>query len=170
MTAADKSEIAGIAVEGLIDDTAGDGVTNKTWSANKLAPISEDVSELKSALNDKYEKPETGIPASDLAESYIEEPGTAGTAGQVLGLDSNLEPVWVNQSGSGGGGLSAAAAELLYNILKAGVYTSSQVANLAALAALLHVVIVTKSGSTLTLANVENITSITQNGQTLVCA
>ena len=28
-------------------------------------------------------------------------PSTAGTAGQVLGLDSNLDPVWVNQSGGG---------------------------------------------------------------------
>lgn len=30
-------------------------------------------------------------------------PATAGSAGQVLGLDSNLVPVWVNQSGGGGG-------------------------------------------------------------------
>ena len=28
-------------------------------------------------------------------------PSTSGTAGQVLGLDSNLDPVWVNQSGGG---------------------------------------------------------------------
>lgn len=30
------------------------------------------------------------------------KPATAGTAGQVLGLNSNLEPVWVDQSGGGG--------------------------------------------------------------------
>ena len=30
-------------------------------------------------------------------------PATTGTAGQVLGLDSNLSPVWVNQSGGGSG-------------------------------------------------------------------
>lgn len=30
-------------------------------------------------------------------------PSTAGTAGQVLGLDNSLNPVWVNQSGGGGG-------------------------------------------------------------------
>ena len=30
-------------------------------------------------------------------------PATPGTAGQVLGLDGNLSPVWVNQSGGGGG-------------------------------------------------------------------
>lgn len=29
----------------------------------------------------------------------IAEPSSAGTAGQVLGLDSNLDPVWVNPSG-----------------------------------------------------------------------
>lgn len=33
-------------------------------------------------------------------------PATAGTAGQVLGLDSNLNPAWVNQTGSGGGGMN----------------------------------------------------------------
>lgn len=30
-------------------------------------------------------------------------PSTAGTAGQVLGLDNSLNPVWVDQSGGGGG-------------------------------------------------------------------
>lgn len=33
-------------------------------------------------------------------------PVTAGTAGQVLGLDSNLDPVWVDQTGGGGGGMN----------------------------------------------------------------
>lgn len=33
----------------------------------------------------------------------IAKPATAGTAGQVLGLDSNLAPVWINQQGGGGG-------------------------------------------------------------------
>lgn len=31
----------------------------------------------------------------------IPAPDTTGTAGQVLGLDSNLDPVWVNQTGGG---------------------------------------------------------------------
>lgn len=35
-----------------IDDTAGAGVTNKTWSANKLSQQSAEVDELKSALQD----------------------------------------------------------------------------------------------------------------------
>ena len=32
-----------------------------------------------------------------------DKPQTAGTAGQVLALDDNLNPVWANQSGGGGG-------------------------------------------------------------------
>lgn len=40
------------------------------------------------------------LDASDVGA--VAEPQTAGTAGQVLGLDSNLNPVWVNQSGGGG--------------------------------------------------------------------
>jgi len=33
-----------------------------------------------------------------------DKPATAGTAGQVLGLDDQLQPVWTDQSGGGGGG------------------------------------------------------------------
>lgn len=44
------------------------------------------VSQLNGAINAKQDAPET-----------------AGTAGQVLGLNSNLEPEWVNQQGGGGG-------------------------------------------------------------------
>lgn len=32
-----------------------------------------------------------------------DKPGNAGTAGQVLGLDENLDPVWLDQTGGGGG-------------------------------------------------------------------
>lgn len=35
--------------------------------------------------------------SSDLG--VLDAPATAGTEGQVLGLDSNLAPVWINQSG-----------------------------------------------------------------------
>lgn len=68
----------------LIDDTAGVGDTNKTFSADKLAT---DHSGLLNEINSKQDAP-----------------STAGTAGQVLGLDSNLDPVWVDQTGGGGGG------------------------------------------------------------------
>lgn len=51
---------------------------------------------------------------SDIEENQIPElknaidakqdaPSSAGTAGQVLGLDSNLNPAWVDQTGGGGG-------------------------------------------------------------------
>ena len=59
----------------VIDDTAGLGVTNKTWSANKLT----------SALNDKYEKPSGGIPSSDMASSVQTSLGKADTAYQKPG-------------------------------------------------------------------------------------
>lgn len=58
----------GATADDIIDDSAGTGVTNKTWSANKLA---SEVGTLTSALNDKYTKPQTGIPASDLASGVI---------------------------------------------------------------------------------------------------
>ena len=44
-----------------IDDTAGDGDTDKVWSADKLV----------SELSEKYEKPSGGIPATDIASGVI---------------------------------------------------------------------------------------------------
>lgn len=51
-----------------------------------IEDLQDDVGELQSAVDGKQDAPET-----------------AGTAGQVLGLDSNLAPVWVDQSGGGSG-------------------------------------------------------------------
>lgn len=48
--------------------------------------IIKQVKQLESALQGKQDKPDS-----------------TGTAGQVLGLDSSLNPVWVDQSGGGGG-------------------------------------------------------------------
>jgi len=48
--------------------------------------LSGDVTDLSRQLSDKQDKP-----------------ATAGTAGQVLGLDSNLNPAWMDQTGGGGG-------------------------------------------------------------------
>lgn len=46
---------------------------------------------------------ETGAVVLDASDvGAVAEPQRAGTAGQVLGLDSNLNPTWVNQSGGGG--------------------------------------------------------------------
>lgn len=52
----------------IIDDNAGSGDTDKVWSADKS--YSEN-SALLSAISSKYEKPQTGIPASDLASGVI---------------------------------------------------------------------------------------------------
>lgn len=38
-----------------------------------------------------------------LVDEKQDKPASAGTAGQVLGLDENLDPVWLDQSGGGGG-------------------------------------------------------------------
>ena len=52
----------------LIDDTAGTGDTDVTFSADKLTA---DHSALLNEINDKYEKPSSGIPASDLESGVI---------------------------------------------------------------------------------------------------
>ena len=65
----------------IIDDTAGDGDTGKVWSADKSA---SEVSGLNTAIALKQTAPASGA-----------------ASGKVLGLNSSLEPVWVNQSGGG---------------------------------------------------------------------
>ena len=59
------------------------------------------------------------------------------------------------------------AKELLYTILQNVAYTSDQSTNIASLTAALGIVIISKSGSTLTFSNVPEIVSITQDGTTL---
>ena len=66
----------------IIDDTAGTGVVNKTWSANKL---NTETSDLKSAINGKLDSPQT-----------------AGTQGQVLTSDGQGGQSWETPSGGGG--------------------------------------------------------------------
>jgi hypothetical protein len=63
----------------LIDDTTTTA-TNKVWSAKKSA---EEVSQLTSALTEKYTKPSGGIPAEDLASGVI--PSVPVTDVQVAG-------------------------------------------------------------------------------------
>ena len=109
----------------IIDDTAGDGDTNKVWSADKT---DSELADVKSAIQQKYEKPQNGIPASDLASGVIPDvsgfytkpqtgipasdladdvipdvsgkqdaPTSGAVAGKVLGLDNNLDPIWTDQ-------------------------------------------------------------------------
>lgn len=61
-------------------------VTGETITAEKLNNIEDGVDDANRQLSDKQDAP-----------------ATAGTAGQVLALDDNLNPVWTNQSGGGGG-------------------------------------------------------------------
>ena len=60
----------------IIDDNAGSQVYDKTWSAHKLFQQEADILDLQ---NDKQDAP-----------------ASAGTAGQVMGLNSDLEPEWVD--------------------------------------------------------------------------
>ena len=66
-----------------IDDNAGTGDTDSTWSANKLAA---EKSSLMTEINSK-----------------ADEPTGTKSAGKVYGLDSNLNPAWVEGGGGGGG-------------------------------------------------------------------
>jgi len=77
-----KSAIQSMLGVTRIDDTAGAGDTDVTFSADKLTDMN---SSLLNQINGKQDAPET-----------------AGTAGQVLSLDSNLDPVWSTPSGGGG--------------------------------------------------------------------
>ena len=110
----------------LIDDNAGAGDTDKVWSADKSASEISDVKSeisqkqdapetagtagqvlgLDNSLNpawvDKYSKPAGGIPGTDLADSYIKEPSSDGTNGQVLTTDGNGGRSWTTPSGGGG--------------------------------------------------------------------
>lgn len=46
-----------------------------------------------------YSKPSGGIPGTDLADSYIKEPSSDGTSGQVLTTDGNGGRTWTTPSG-----------------------------------------------------------------------
>lgn len=65
-----------------IDDTAGAGDTDVTFSADKLTT---ELSDLKSAIDDK-----------------LDSPATAGTSGQVLTSDGRGGQSWQTPSGGGG--------------------------------------------------------------------
>ena len=79
-----------------------------------LSSLSETIVQLAGTVSGKYAKPSGGIPASDMSEAVQtslgkadtalqthqdisgkqNKPSAAGTAGQVLGLDNSLNPVW----------------------------------------------------------------------------
>ena len=70
----------------LIDDTAGDGDTDKVWSADKITDafdglgqdfshilnvLSSEIHAVNTVAQSKYTKPANGIPAADLEETYL---------------------------------------------------------------------------------------------------
>ena len=62
-----STDIASGVLTSIIDDTAGDGDTDKVYSADK---VYDELTDVKSAINGKYTKPADGIPASDLSSSF----------------------------------------------------------------------------------------------------
>lgn len=72
--------------------------TNGTeWISGSIRGEPGEVTQVEfDALADAVSRQESDI------EGKQDAPADAGTAGQVLGLDSSLNPVWVNQSGGGG--------------------------------------------------------------------
>ena len=92
----------------LIDDTAGAGDTDKAWSADKTA---SELGDVFGAINQKYEKPVTGIPASDLASGVI--PAVPVQDVQVNGVSvlnqgvANVPPLAINSYGAAKVGTSS---------------------------------------------------------------
>lgn len=134
----------------------------------------------------------SGLPTSAILNFVIPkgakgDKGDIGPSAVYVGSQEPENPdvrIWLDPNGSpsmSGGGISPAVVTLLMAILNAGVYTSDQSANIAALEAALDSdspsgddssdeVTVSQSGSTLTLANVAEITSVTYSSGTLTMA
>ena len=112
----------GVTVDSELSNTSTNPVQNKVI-AGALSSQSETIVELAGTVSGKYSKPQTGIPSTDMSQAVQtslgkadtalqahqdisgkqNKPSVAGTAGQVLGLDSSLNPVWITPSGGGGG-------------------------------------------------------------------
>ena len=100
---------ANIPQSGVVSVNTKTGIVTLTGEdiaidSNSQDSIATALSNLNTAIGNKYTKPSGGIPASDLASGVIPDisgkqdaPTLAGTAGQVLGLNNSLNPVWVNQ-------------------------------------------------------------------------
>lgn len=121
----------------VIDDQAGAGDTDKVWSADKS--YTED-QELLSAIQAKYTKPSSGIPASDLASGVI--PSVPVTDVQVNGtsiLSNGVANVPVASSSDlgvvkVGSGLTVTSSQVLRTVpatsaqIKAGSKAYEQIA------------------------------------------
>lgn len=144
--------------------------SNNAKVIKEYYPITDDIDDLSEGKVDIDQGSENAGKALVINEDGEVEPGEAGAP-----LDTSLtrENYAAEAHATGiriGQVFSAEAKELLMTILTAGVYTSNQSTNIANLVNALGVIVVSKSGKTLVLSNVPTITSITQNGRTLVCA
>lgn len=75
---------------------------------SKTGAVVLDAGDLAYSDSATYSSGTVGDELSDLRgdlSDKLDAPSTAGTSGQVLGLDSNLVPAWINQSGGSGGTL-----------------------------------------------------------------
>lgn len=100
VTASKTGKVTTVSVDGTPIATINDGEDGATpvkgtdyWTAQDKADIVQDVLGSQEIAD-----------MQDDIDGKLDAPSTAGTAGQVLGLDSNLAPAWTNQSGGGGGG------------------------------------------------------------------
>jgi len=78
----------------LIDDTAGEGDTDLTWSADKL---DEEFTDVLTAIQGKYTKPSDGIPATDLTQAVQNSLGAADSA--LIGVGKSEERDGIVQNG-----------------------------------------------------------------------
>ena len=105
-----------VTVDSALSGTSTNPVQNKVIKA-KLDEQSETIGNLSTTVSGKYAKPSGGIPSTDMSQAVQtslgkadtalqahqdisgkqNKPSVAGTAGQVLGLDGSLNPVWKTQ-------------------------------------------------------------------------
>ena len=89
VTITDKTHPSGQSFDVMDGASDAGQVSYDTTQTYPDGSVGKEVSNQKNAIDAKQDAPQT-----------------AGTAGQVLGLDSNLNPAWVDQTGGGGGGMN----------------------------------------------------------------
>lgn len=95
-----------ITVDTAVNATSTNPVENKAIFA-ELQTLQTSINSIQTSVNAQISTMSTLF--SSAVASKQDAPTASGSAGQVLGLDSSLRPVWVNQStgggtGTGGGG------------------------------------------------------------------
>ena len=98
-SAAALAETAQEAAESALNNakTAQTAAADALETAESASATAEGVAATANAAQIAAQAAQTAVSGKQDA------PATLGTAGQVLGLDGKLSPVWVNQSGGGGG-------------------------------------------------------------------